>query len=148
VCAWSIKGKVLKRFETRPHRIGVTSVAYSSDGKQVISVCHGGEIVHSDAETGVRILIVIAKGAAPVTADTITTPALVLSDDGQRLAGRLGLKTKEINPNLHVWDTSNGDELSGLPGFGGILRKNFVSTTAVRKMAFQSDGSLVTCAEI
>ncbi len=145
VCAWSLKdGRLEKRFESRPHRIGVTSIAYSPDGKEVISVCHGGEIVRSDSVTGDRISKVVARGAPPVAAAAITTPALVLSGDGQRLAGRFGLTSEDTNPYLHVWDTTNGEELSVLPGLKGILRKIVGNAGAVQKMAFQSDGSLAS----
>ncbi len=145
VCAWSIlNGKLKKRFSSRPHQIGVTSIAYSGNKNELISVCHGGEIVRCDATSGDKISRILAAGAPPVAAEAITTPALVLSDDGQRLAGRFGLKSKEINPYLHVWDTTNGQELSTLPGLKGLERKLLGPVGAIQKMAFPSDGSLVS----
>ncbi len=145
LCAWRIENSSLvKRFESRPHRIGVTSIAFSADGKQLISVCHGGQIFRSDAATGDNISKVIAKGGPTEAAEVVTTPALVLSDDGQRLAGRFGVGRARNDPNLHVWDTTNGQELSTLPGFKGILRKLLGPSGEIQKMAFQSDGSLVS----
>ncbi len=134
--AWSIRGGGLlkKRFTVRPHRTGVTSIAYSPDGKQLISVCHGGEIFRSDAVSGDKISTVVAKGGPPIATEADETPALVLSADGTRLAGRFELAKEKFDSHLHVWDTANGEELSAGSGPG----------SAIQKMAFQSDGSLAS----
>ncbi len=81
------------------------------------------------------------------TAEAVTTPALVLSDDGQRLAGRFGLNREQINPYLHVWDTTNGQELSVLPGLKGLLQKIATPAGPIQKMAFQADSSLVSLSD-
>jgi WD40 repeat protein len=133
---WSIKGKVLeKRLDFRPHRVGVTSITYSPDGKQLISVCYGGECYRWNALTGDKLSKVVMKGAPPVAADAAFSPALVLSADGKRLAGRFAPVEGKVDHHLHVWDTANGKDLS-LPVAG--------HGSAVWKMAFQSDGSLVS----
>ncbi len=133
---WSIKGKILeKRLDFRPHRVGVTSITFSADGKQLISVCHAGECYRWNALTGDKVSKVIAKGAPPVAADAAFTPALVLSPDGKRLAGRFAAEEGRVDHHLHVWDTANGEDRS-LP-FAG-------HGSAVWKMAFQSDGSFVS----
>ncbi len=138
VYAWSIKdGVLVKRFNISPHRDGVTSITYSPDGNQLLSVCHAGECYRSDALTGEKVSRVIAKEAPRDAAAAARTPALVLSPDGRRLAGLLGLKNEQVDPYLHVWDTKNGDELS----------RPFGHTSAVQKMAFQSDGSFLSFSE-
>ncbi len=133
---WSIKGKLLeKRLDFRPHRVGVTSITYSLDGKQLISVCHASECYRWNAVTGAKVSKVVAKGAPRVAADAEFTPALVLSPDGRRLAGRFAPVNDKVDHRLHVWDTANGEELSlAAPGH----------SSAIQKMAFQSDGSLVS----
>jgi WD40 repeat protein len=106
VCAWSIiDRKLVKRFEVRLHRNPVTSIAYSDNGKALISVCHNGEISRCDAETGDFLSRTRASGAPPVGAKADTTPALVLFADGKRLVGRFGLKSEENHPQLHLWNT-------------------------------------------
>ena len=135
VYVWSIKdGMLAKPLYFRPHRVAITSIAYSADGKQLISVCQTGECYRGDALTGDKVSKVIAKGVPPGAADVSFTSVLVLSADGQRLAGRFDLSNRGDDPRLHIWDTTNGDELSLAVG-----HKN-----AVQKMAFQSDGSFVS----
>jgi WD40 repeat protein len=132
---WSIRGDTLvKRFTIRPHRTGVLSIAFSPDGKQLISVGEGGEILRSDAETGDKISTVVAKGSERAAEKATDIPPLVLSPDGTRLAGRFGQIKGEFDSGLHVWNTLNGGELSVHRGPG----------EAIQKMVFQSDGSLAT----
>ncbi len=134
--AWSIRGggRLTKRFTVRPPGTGVTSITYSPDGKQLISVCHGGEVFRWNSDTGEKISKVVAKGGPPVAKDAIDNPVFVLSADGTRLAGRFGLSKEEFDSGLHVWDATNGEELSVRSGPGD----------AIQKMAFQSDGSFVS----
>ncbi len=137
---WSIKDKLLeKRLDFRPHRAGVTSVMFSPDGKQLISVCDAGEVYRWNAVTGDKVSKVVVKGAPPVAADAAFTPALVLSPDGKRLAGRFAPGKDKVDHRLHVWNTANGEDLS--------LTAAIEHSSPVWKMALQSDGSLVSLSE-
>ena len=135
VYVWSIKDGILtKELSFHQHSVGITSITYSSDGKNLICVCHAGECYRWDAVTGERVSKVIPKGAPSDVTDVSFTSALVLSADGRRLAGRFDLRNKADEHRLHSWDTANGDELS--------LPDGHVS--AVQNMAFQSDGSFLS----
>ncbi len=137
---WAIKDGILeKRLDFRPHRVGVTSITYSPDGKQLISVCRAGECYRWDAVTGDKVSKVVAKGAPPVAADASFTPALALSPDGKRLAGRFGPTEDKVDRRLHIWNTANGEDFSLAAATG--------HSSAVQKMAFQSDGSFVSLGE-
>ncbi len=135
VYVWSIKDGILaKELEFHRHLVGITSITYSPDGKELICVCHAGECYRWDAVTGARVSHVIATGAPRDATDASFTSALVLSADGRRLAGRFDLRNQGDDQRLHSWNTANGEELSLPYGHGG----------AVQNMAFQADGSFVS----
>src|SRR4051794_33065255 len=94
-----------------------SSVAYSPDGKHLISINgagfrgpKGGVVRHDpevkvwDAQTGREILTLTLKGGGR---------NVVLSPDGKRLAG-----DSDLDKTVKVWDAQTGQELLSIPGAG------------------------------
>ena len=96
------------------HTGGVFSVAYSPDGRRIVS--GGGELKVWDAESGEEMLTL--KG------HTSIAYSVAFSPDGRRIVSGSGDQT------LRVWDAESGEEMLTLKGHSGT----------VTSVAFSPDG--------
>uniref|UniRef100_A0A5S6R5R0 WD_REPEATS_REGION domain-containing protein n=1 Tax=Trichuris muris TaxID=70415 RepID=A0A5S6R5R0_TRIMR len=87
----------------RGHKLSVTSVALSADGRKVVSGSKDGDILIWDMETSTKIRRLKSKRYNSVGHDYVTS--IALSDDGRFLCS--GGKDGRIN----VWDFEMGEHL-------------------------------------
>jgi WD40 repeat protein len=96
---------------------GVISVAFSPDGKRLVSAGAGGQALLWDAETGEIVL------ALQVHPDRIGVARVAYSPDGTRLAAT-SIAAPDGKALFKVWDLPSGRELytvTGLPTFAYAL---------------------------
>ena len=87
---------------TLPHRGGVLAVAFSPDGKTMVTGCGDGNIASWDAKTG--------KTKATNKGHTGWVNSVAFSPDGKTLASGSGDKT------IKLWDVATGKEQATLKG--------------------------------
>ncbi|MFO0959262.1 MAG: protein kinase, partial [Isosphaeraceae bacterium] len=114
------------------HAGEVTSVAFSPDGKRILTASYDGTAKVWDAATGQQILTL--KG------HTMWVISAAFSADGRRIvtgAGEYGIVGKPTRSEAKVWDAATGRELLVLS----------VRQSPVWSVAFSPDGQrIVTCA--
>src|SRR5262249_39540753 len=98
---------------------GVSSVAFSPDGKRVVSGCYDKTVKVWDVEKGQQTLTL--EGHANIVW------SVAFSHDGKRIVSGSGAGT------VKVWDANQGQETRTLKGHTG----------AVRSVAFSPDGKRV-----
>lgn len=106
----------------RGHRSGVNSVAFSPDGRFVLTASLDGTARVWNVNTG--------QQTAELSGHTQRVNRAVFSPDGTRIV------TASNDGTARLWDTSTGEELAALEGHGDT----------VRTAAFSSDGSRVVTA--
>jgi WD40 repeat protein len=124
--AWTVKaGKVAggKEMLTVRGRFGkVTSLAFSPDGKDLVTGCEDGTIRVWDARIGQEML--------SLRGHTLPVTSLAFSADGRRLASTSGTDGSGRSGEIKVWETHSGQEVLSLTGHRG----------PINSVAFSPDG--------
>jgi WD40 repeat protein/transcriptional regulator with XRE-family HTH domain len=120
VTIWDLaSAKVLLTMQTSPH--GTTSVAYSPDGKYLISGDWDANGIIWDANTGKKLFTL---------PDQSWVTAVSYSPDGKLVA------TGDFNGIVTLWNASSGEKLVTLKGHNGF----------VNAVPFSPDGKLIATA--
>lgn len=109
-------------FELRGHATGVTSVAFSPDGKALASAAHDGSLRIWDVRTG-QLRLTLTLGTGDIR-------SIAYSPDASLLA------TASSDRSVRLWDTNSGSLVKKLTGH----------SAAVNAVAFSPDGNTLATA--
>jgi WD40 repeat protein len=104
----------------RRHDKALLALAFTPDGKRILSLDRGGGLKHWNAAHGPEALVITqGNGAWDAT----------LSPDGRRVAAAA------LDTAVHLWDADSGEEL-----------RKFSEAITPRKVAFSPDGGILAAA--
>ncbi len=136
---WDIIGQRVKpRISIKLQGGGIAALVYSSDSNELISVDEHARCVVSNARTGrFSVASTLNSRGSAIGKAGFPSNCFVLSPNGQHCFGQLGTEDKHFSHHLCAWDVSTGQENHPSAGH----------ETAVGKLMFQTDGSLLSLAE-
>lgn len=123
ICLWNVETGSIIGSPLRGHTAAINSIAFSPDGRQLVSVSDDRTVYLWDLERGIM-------GGKPFTGHTHFVCAVAFSPDGQRIV------SGAYNGEVLLWNTETG-VMEGCPLIG--------CSDSVRSVDFSDDGQQVVC---